>query len=132
MEHSSKSRSAKRASRVFSVVTDGGRRAAAPRTSARDASSSQSFSWRHLTLRVKHTPNYINAGWSHLELTVVAPKGAPCPITATGYLSHFLDADDLARAGGAVAFFAVWLDRKAATKLWAKTEAKWRQLDLFR
>lgn len=124
MARPSKSRSAKRAARVSSVAADARKR-------ARGTSSSATFTWRHLALRVKHTPNYINQGWSHLELGVVAPKGAPCPITSTGYLSHFMDEDELACAGGAVAFFTAWLDREARSKLWAKIEAKWRQLDLF-
>ena len=95
------------------------------------AKSSTSFTWRHLKLRAVHTPNYINQGWSHIELHVVAPKDAPCPLTVTGYRSHFLDGADLRKAGGAVAFFTAWLDREAATKAWARAEAKWRQLDLF-
>ena len=89
------------------------------------------FSWRHLKLRVKHTRNYINQGWSHLELRVISPKGAPCPITSTGYLSHFLDEDQLAAAGGPVALFTAWLNREATTKAWAKAEFRWRQGDLF-
>jgi hypothetical protein len=86
--------------------------------------------WRDVTARVRHTPNYISKGWSHIELTVVTPKGAPLPVTATGYLSHFLDADDLKRAGGAVAFFLAWIEREAKTKAWAKREFAWRQLKL--
>lgn len=98
----------------------------------RAPSTSHTFRWRHLTLRAKHAPNYINEGWSHVELFVVAPKAAPCPLTATGYFSHFLDEQHLITAGGLVPFFITWLDRQATTKQWAKTEAKWRQFDLFR
>lgn len=87
--------------------------------------------WRHATLRIRHTPDYLSKGWSHIELSVTSPKGAPLPITTTGYLSHFLDADHLAAAGGPVAFFVAWLDREAASKAWAKTEFAWRQGDLF-
>lgn len=91
----------------------------------------QRFTWRSTTLSVTHTPDYINAGWSHLELHVIAPKGAPIPLTATGYLSHFMDSDDLGTAGGAVAFFTAWLDREATSKRWQKMDARWRQGDLF-
>lgn len=87
--------------------------------------------WRHATCRVRHTGDYISPGWSMIELIVVTPKGAPLPITATGYLSHFLDVEDLDRAGGPVAFFCAWLDREAKSKAWAKAEFKWRQGDLF-
>lgn len=96
------------------------------------APASTSFQWRHLKLRVKHTRNYIGRGWSHLELRVVSPKGAPCPLTSTGYLSHFLDETELNAAGGPVAYFTAWLDREAKTTAWAKADYAWRQGDLFR
>ena len=87
--------------------------------------------WRHVTAKIRHTPDYISKGWTHIELVVVAPKGAPLPITETGYRSHFLDADDLAQAGGPVAFFHDWNEREARSKAWARIEFKWRQLELF-
>lgn len=89
------------------------------------------LAWRHVTARVRHTPNYISTGWSHIEITVLEPKGAPIPITETGYKSHFLDAEQLEAAGGPVAFFLAWIEQEAKTKAWAKAEAKWRQLELF-
>ena len=97
----------------------------------RNATKTSKLVWRHVTCRVRHTPNYISTGWSHIEITVVAPKGAPIPITGTGYKSHFLDEDLLAKAGGPVAFFSRWIEQEAATKQWAKAEFKWRQLELF-
>ena len=87
--------------------------------------------WRDFTCRVRHTSDYISKGWTHLELIVVKPKGAPIPITSTGYLSHFLDEDLLAKHGGPVAFFTGWIERESRTKAWAKAEFKWRQLELF-
>jgi hypothetical protein len=87
--------------------------------------------WRDMTCRVKHTPNYLSPGWTHIEITVVTPKGAPLPITGTGYRSHFLDEELLAAAGGPVAFFQRWIEQEATTKTWAKAEFKWRQLELF-
>ena len=93
--------------------------------------STHKLVWLDITCRVKHTPNYISKGWSHLEIMVVSPKGAPLPITGTGYRSHFLDAELNAKAGGPVAFFQRWLDSEATTKAWARSEFKWRQGDLF-
>lgn len=87
--------------------------------------------WRDVTCRVKHTPNYLSKGWSHIEIIVVSPKKAPLPITYTGYRSHFLEENLLKKAGGPVTFFLEWIEREAATKAWAKTEFKWRQGDLF-
>lgn len=101
------------------------------RRPSRPRKTSHRFTWRGITLRADHTPNYINDGWSHIELRLLAPKGAPVPITSTGYLSHFLSDDDLLVTGGAVSFFTAWLDRDARSKAWVKTEAAWRQGDLF-
>ena len=97
----------------------------------KDAVTTHKLVWRDITCRVRRTPNYISKGWTHLELIVVTPKGAPVPITTTGYLSHFLDEDLLAKNGGPVAFFLAWIEREARTPKWAKTEFKWRQLELF-
>ncbi len=87
--------------------------------------------WREMTCRVRHTPNYLSKGWSHIELIVQKPKNAPLPITATGYLSHFLDENLLKRAGGPVQFFLDWIERESHSKQWAAIEFKWRQGDLF-
>jgi hypothetical protein len=87
--------------------------------------------WRHVTCRVKHVPDYMSQGWSHIEIIVQSPKDAPIPITQTGYLSHFLDEDELVAAGGPVAFFLAWMDREARTPAWAKADNRWRQLELF-
>lgn len=93
--------------------------------------SALTFVWRDVTCRVRHTPNYLSKGWSHVELIVTKPKNAPLPITSTGYLSHFLDEQLLRQAGGPVRFFLDWIEREAKTKQWAAAEFKWRQGDLF-
>ncbi len=87
--------------------------------------------WRDVTARVRHTPDYLSKGSSHIEITVVSPKGAPLPITSTGYLSHFLDAEALKRAGGPVAFFLAWIEQEAKSKAWSKLDFNTRQGDLF-
>jgi hypothetical protein len=88
--------------------------------------------WRDITCRVRHTPDYLSKGWSHLEIMVVKPKSAPLPISGTGYRSHFLDVELITKAGGPVVFFERWLDSEATTKAWARADFKWRQGDLFR
>jgi len=89
------------------------------------------FTWRHLRCKVVETRHYLSHGWTMLQLEVVAARDTPCPITATGYLAHFIDEDELAAAGGAVAFLSAWLDRAAATKAYQTAEFRWRQGDLF-
>lgn len=87
--------------------------------------------WRDVTCRVRHTRDYIFAGSDHVEVMVLSPKGALLPISATGYLSHFIDADELRSAGGAVRFVVDWLDREANTARFRKADFKSRQLNLF-
>ena len=104
----------------------------AAKTSAkRSKKATQRFTWRGVEMTASHEPNYMSEGWSHIELRVVRPKGKPVPITNTGYLSHFLDEDDLKAAGGPAAFFLAWLEREAGSKAYKKALAKWAQLDLF-
>jgi hypothetical protein len=89
------------------------------------------LTWRGISCRVSHERNYINQGWSHIELRVTACDAPPLPITTTGYLSHFLDEDELKAAGGPVAFFTAWLDREAGSKTYLKRLAEWQQLRLL-
>ena len=89
------------------------------------------FTWRDIALRITVTEDFIQPGQTQLELSVVKPKGAPLPITASGYYCHYANAALLADVGGPVAFFADWLDREARTKRWQAEEFRWRQGDLF-
>lgn len=102
-----------------------------PKRKKRLGPSLERFAWRSVTMTATHTPDYISTGWSHIELRVVRPKRKPVPITDTGYLSYFLEEDELIAAGGAMAFFRAWLDREAGSKAYARALAAWAQLDLF-
>ena len=66
--------------------------------------TNHALTWRGIKLRITHMPSYIAPAWDHLDIRVLAPKGAILPITGTSYRSHFLCDDNLAAAGGAVAF----------------------------
>ena len=87
--------------------------------------------WRHIKCRLTETRDFMQPGWTQIEIEVVSPKGAPIPITETGNLAHYLGADELSSAGGVAAFFTSWLDRDAATKRYATAEFAWRQGSLF-
>jgi hypothetical protein len=89
------------------------------------------FTWRHVSCSVRHTPDYLSTGQSHLELRVVSPKGCPVPLTDTGYFSHFMPGELLEANGGPVAFLKAWLDRDAGSKKYKDAEYRWRQGDLF-
>lgn len=87
--------------------------------------------WRDVTCRIRHTRDYLIEGSDHVEVIVLSPPGALLPITETGYLSHFIDADDLKAAGGAVRFILDWIEREAATTRFRTADFKSRQRDLF-
>ena len=89
------------------------------------------ITWRHVKCRIVHTRNFLEKGWSQLEIEVTSPKGAPLPITDTGYRAHYMTEDDLVTAGGATTFFKQWLDSEATSKRYQKAEFHWRQLSLF-
>lgn len=100
------------------------------RASARPVETT-AFRWRDLTLRVEHTPDVINAGWSHLELACVDPADAPLPLGYSHIFVHELDEDDLRAAGGPAAFFAAWLDRVGKTPAYERALFRWRQKELL-
>ena len=73
----------------------------------------------------------LDLAYAHLELQVLAPKGAPLPVTETGYRSEFLDCGRVEASGGLKAFVAGWLDEAARGLTWRVAQAKWVQGDLF-
>lgn len=89
------------------------------------------FTWRDVSCRVEHIRDWRIEGWSRLTLRVTHPRGAPLPVTESGYVEHQLDEDELNAAGGPVAFFAAWFDRMAATPRYADALYRWKQGNLF-
>jgi len=104
---------------------------------AKPRSSKHTVTWTHpITgkphcLELTHTRDYINRGNEHLEIRSIKPRDAPHPLSATGYRSHFVDADELKATGGAVRFVTDWLAREARTKAFVAAEQKRLQGDLF-
>lgn len=88
------------------------------------------FTWRHVRCKVVEIPDYF-PGQTHLELHAIAARDVPLPITSTGYRSHFIEAETLAAAGGAAAFFTAWMNAEAQTKTYQTAEFRWRQGDLL-
>ena len=83
-------------------------------------------------IRITHTRDYLAQGEDHLAIESVNPSKAPTPLTETGYLSHFIAATALEKAGGPKAFVAEWLNRESFSAAWQKRDLKRRQGDLFR
>lgn len=89
------------------------------------------FTWRHLRCKVLETPHWGVHGSTFLRLDIIAPRDTPVPITTTGSLAHGIAPDELAAAGGAVAFLTAWMDREAKGKAYQRAEFLWRQGDLL-
>lgn len=106
-------------------------RATSPAKRRAKRRSTLPFTWRDIALKVVVTEDTIAAGQTQLELHVVKPKGAPVPITSSGYYCHFVNSSVLAFNGGPIKHFTDWLDREARTKRWEREEFRWRQGDLF-
>ena len=86
------------------------------------------FTWRHVRCKITERPRYLgNNADTLLELRIIAARDTPMPITSTGFLAHFMAADDLQAAGGPVRFFADWMDREARSKSYQRAEFLWRQ-----
>ncbi|MGO9174300.1 MAG: hypothetical protein ACLP7P_20370 [Rhodomicrobium sp.] len=83
-------------------------------------------------IRITHTRDYLAKGEDHLAIESVNPPKAPTPLTETGYLSHFITAAALEKAGGPKAFVAGWLQRESFSPDWQKRDLIRRQGDLFK
>jgi hypothetical protein len=97
------------------------------RRASKRFASTYAFMWREFTLRVVHTPDVVNQGWSHIELTVVSPEGHPLPLGLSDRFVHELAEQVLITSGGPVAFISAWLDREASNKAFAVAAFRWRQ-----
>ena len=82
-------------------------------------------------IRITHARDYLVSGTDHIEVESLKPKKAPLPITATGYLSHFIPALQLINAGGPVTFVTAWIEHEARGKSWQKQTTTKAQGDLF-
>jgi len=92
--------------------------------------------WAGIAIRVSFERNWLGSPPSefhpsHLQIKAVSPERAPLPITETGYLSHFVAAEDIDAAGGPVSYALAWLDEAAKSPEWRKAVAASKQLSLF-
>jgi hypothetical protein len=99
--------------------------------------SKHTVTWTHpitgkpRSLELTHTRGYLHAGNDHLEIRSIKPRDAPHPLSATGYLSHFIHAGELKAKGGAVRFVTDWLSSAARSRAFIAAEQKRLQSDLF-
>ena len=116
------------------------KRARAGRLPRRDQSRKiiERLQWRDVTLSVSYEPKWLDpegrfplTATAHLEVKVIAPRGALLPVTDTGYRSHFLAPGVAERAGRALAYTTAWLDEAAKSPTWQRKDFASRQLSLF-
>lgn len=100
--------------------------------------TTETFVWEGVTILVSYEPDWlglgakgVGEGYAHLEVQVLEPKGAPLPITDTGYKSEFCDIGEVEEAGGPIAIVTALLEEFADTKTWRVRRARWEQQDLF-
>jgi hypothetical protein len=103
----------------------------APRTTRYEIDWLNPMTHDTVRVRITHQRDYLVSGTDHLSVDSIKPKKAPLPITATGYLSHFIPALQLVNAGGPVTFITAWLEREAKSKTWQKQASAKIQGDLF-
>ena len=100
-------------------------------------STTHTVTWTHpitgkmRSLELTHTRDYLHPGSDHLKIRSIKPRDAPHPLSATGYLSHFIDAGELKARGGSVRFVTDWLAREARSRAFIAAEQKRLQGDLF-
>ena len=104
---------------------------AAPRTTRYEIDWMNPVTHDAVRIRITHQRDYLMPGTDHLSVDSIKPKKAPLPITATGYLSHFIPALQLINAGGPVTFITAWLERETQSKIWRKQAIAKIQGDLF-
>ena len=62
---------------------------------------------------------------------MLASKGAPLPVSDTGYWSEFLSIGEAEEEGGPVVLASSLLEEFSKTQTWRVRRAKWEQGDLF-
>lgn len=94
--------------------------------------------WRGIVLEVRYCGDWLyfyreiyGHALAHIEIEALEPARVPLPITETGYRSHFTSPEQIATAGGPVAFVLTALDEAAEDPAWKEREAAARQYSLF-
>ncbi len=85
------------------------------------------FAWRGIKISFNCTVNWLNTGYTHLEIRA----DEPLPITQTGYRSAFFVPADLEPFESASGYVLAWLDTDAESQTWQSYLEDQRQLKLF-
>jgi|SRR5580658_6431515 hypothetical protein len=104
-----------------------------PSVQAKRHLQTEVLTWRELTLLLSYEADWMGltaAGLrpplAHLELQVLAPRGAPSPLSDDqGYWSDFLDPREAIGAGGPRVLAMALLDEFAEALTWRVSWARW-------
>jgi hypothetical protein len=94
------------------------------------------ITWQGIELEIRFARDWLGSSktaypTAHIEVEATKPKRTALPITETGYRSHFLTAESVDAAGGAVAYVLDALVEAATHPAWKAKSAAQRQLALF-
>ena len=91
--------------------------------------------WNGIKLEIRWMRNYLRyddeTTIAHLEVESLSPRRAPLPFTETGYKSHFIPEQEVARYGGAIEYVECWLAETSKSHAWKQAAAARNQLSLF-
>jgi hypothetical protein len=90
------------------------------------------FVWEGLTILLSYEPDWMGLGGrgigallAHLELQVVAPRGAPMPLSDTGYWSEFFEPVEAVDDDTPRALALALLTEFSDTQTWLVARARW-------
>jgi hypothetical protein len=102
--------------------------------------TTEALVWNEITVLLSYEADWLGLGaagivdpwwWSHLELQVLHPVGAPMPLSEDGYWSEFLAIGEAEEAGGPAAVAVALLNEFSESLSWRVAWARWEQRDLF-
>lgn len=91
--------------------------------------------WEGISILLSYEPDWLGLAAAfvepeavaHIELQVMAPRGAPLPLSDDGYWSDFLSPGEAAEAGGPKALAFALLQEFSHTQVWRVRRARWEQ-----
>jgi hypothetical protein len=94
------------------------------------------ITWQGIEIEIRFARDWLGSSktaypTAHIEVETVNPQRTALPITDTGYRSHFLTAENVDAAGGAVAYVLEALAEASAHPEWQAKSADQKQLTLF-
>jgi hypothetical protein len=94
------------------------------------------ITWQGIEIEIRFARDWLRSSktaypTAHIEVVAIKPPRAALPITETGYRSHFLTAENVDAAGGALAYVLDALNEAAKHPAWKAKTATQRQLTLF-